>query len=530
MKTLLLHVPKFNNFYKPVGDFMWLNYMPMGLLAVADFANRQGLDIEVVHLGVEWVENRGFQVKELIDNRPDIGAVGMSLHWHHQAYDTIEVARRLKEIRSDIFIFFGGDTASFFHQEIIEQYPIIDAVVRGHGERPLLRLLEALRDKKGLDKVPNLTWREGVRVRKNEFSYVGDAEIISDLNYTNFSLLRHATTYVRYVGLPFFFSKGFTREQNYRYFTIRSPVFPVAIGRGCPFNCSWCSGSQVPQYRLINGLRGFIYRSHDSVIRTVKEALAAGYGVMHTAMDPEPATQEYFIELWRRIRREKIQTQWMFECNGLPSNAFIREFRKTFPGPASTLALSPECGNEALRLKHKGPGFTTEAFLAKMDRLDGLGVTTEIFFTYGLPGENEDLLNDTISLQKAIWKRYRNVRALRTLSIEIEPGAPWHLEPERFGIVTDRLTFKDFFNAHAEQNQGTFTSFGYYIPDYFHLPLDSEEPYQDFADRLQAIKCRKFCFIHPNPKKGARPWQGRLFCNIVSRLIRLKPRDYSRPY
>ena len=49
MKTLLLHVPKFNNFYKPIGDFIWLNYMPMGLLAIADHAVQNGMDVEVVH-------------------------------------------------------------------------------------------------------------------------------------------------------------------------------------------------------------------------------------------------------------------------------------------------------------------------------------------------------------------------------------------------------------------------------------------------------------------------------------------------
>lgn len=530
MKTLLLHIPKFNNFYKPIGDFIWLNYMPMGLLAIADFVNRHGLTVEVVHLGVEWVENRNFRVDELVNDRPEIQAIGMALHWHHQAYDVIEVARRIKAIRKDIFIFVGGDTASFFHEEIIQDYPMIDAVVRGYGEKPVLDLLEALRNKKGLDQVQNLTWRDGKSTHQNKLSYTGDAEILSDLNFTNFSLLRHPATYIRHVGLPFFFAKGFTKELNFKLFTLRSPLLPVAIGRGCPFNCSWCGGSQEPQQRLISGLRGFIYRSHDSVIHTVKEGLAAGYRTMHTAMDPEPTTQEYFIELWHRIRYEKIETNWIFECNGLPSDIFLEEFRKTFPHKDSVIALSPECGNEALRLKHKGPGFTTNAFLCKMDHIDRLGISSECFFTYGIPGENESLLNDTISLQKLITKRYHKVRALRNLSIEMEPGAPWQLEPERFGIVTDRRRFRDFYQAHSEHNQGAFTSFGYYIPDYFNDPLDLERPYHDFAERMQALKCRKLCFIHPNPKKSGRPWQGRIFCNVASRLIALKPRNHSKPY
>lgn len=530
MKTILLHIPKFNNFYKPIGDFIWLNYMPVGLLAIADFVNRYGLEVEVVHLGVEWVENRKFRVDELVENRPEIKAVGMSLHWHHQAYDVIEVARRIKTIRRDIFTFIGGDTSSLFHEEIIRDYPMIDAVIRGHGEKPALVLLEALRDKKGLEHVPNLTWRDGSSVRQNELRYVGDAEGISDLNFTNFSLLRHPVTYIRYVGLPFFFAKGFTKEQNFKHFTLRSPLLPVPVGRGCPFNCTWCGGSQVPQQRLISGLKGFVYRSHDSVIRTVKEGLAAGYRTMQTSMDPEPATQEYFIELWRRIRHEKIETNWMFECNGLPSDTFLEEFCKTFPGQDSVIALSPECGNEALRLKHKGPGFTTRDFLNKLDHMDRLGISAEIFFTYGMPGENENLVNETVSLQKTLIKRYRHVRALRNLSIEMEPGAPWQLEPERFGIVTDRRCFRDFYNFHSGDDQGTYTSFGYYIPGYFDNPLDPKRPYRDFAERMQAIKCRKLCFIHPNPKKSGRPWQGRLFCNVVSRLIALKPRSLSRPY
>jgi radical SAM superfamily enzyme YgiQ (UPF0313 family) len=286
----------------------------------------------------------------------------------------------------------------------------------------------------------------------------------------------------------------------------------------------------VPQRRFVSGLRGFIYRSHDSVIRTIRDALSAGYGIMHTGTDPEPETQEYFIELWRRLRREGIETRWLFESNGAPSNTFIEEFHKTFPDKLSTITVSPECGNEDLRFQHKGPAITTRALFDTMDHMDRLGITTEVFFTFGLPGENEELLMETIFLQKMIHKRYRHIRAVRTFAIEVEPGAPWQMEPERFGIVTNRRSFHDFHDAHSDHNQGAFTDFGYYIPDYFKKPLDPQRPYQDFAMRMQAIKCKRFCFLHPNPKKGGRPWKGRMFCHLTSRLIRLKPRNIYRPY
>lgn len=532
MKTLLLHVPKFNNFYKPIGDYIWLNYMPMGFLAMGDFLDKNGLSVEIVHLGVEWVENRDFHIDELIVDKPEIKSIGLSMHWHHQAYDAIEVARRIKDVRNDIFIFLGGDTASFFHEEIINDFKMIDGIIRGHGEKPVLDLLQALKDNRQLDTVPNLTWRDKKgSTRINPVGYVGNAKIISELNYGNFSLIRHADCYVKYVGQPFFFAKGFTKQRNVKMFSLSAPLFPIAIGRGCPFNCTWCGGSQIPQQRKINGLKGFIYRSHDSVIETIQQAIKAGYGIMHSCMDPEPTTQEYFLELWNQIYRENIDVDWMFEANALPSNTFLKQFKKTFPGKNSLITLSPECGNEELRLKHKGPGFTTKALFEKLDTMNRLAIPTEIFFTYGLPGENIRLLEETITLQREIVKRFRCVRAIRTLSVEMEPGAPWHLEPERFGIVTNRRSFSDFYKAHGDPGNDTFTSFGYYIPDYFDNALDPQDPYQDFAKRMQAIKCRKFCFIHPNPEKcGKHPWQGRLFCQVASTLISLKPRNLSKPY
>ncbi len=529
MKTLFLHVPKFNNHYKPIGDFIWINYMPMGFLAIADHINRNGFDVEIVHLGVEWVENRNIKLDNLIAD-PDIKVVGMTLHWHYQSYDVIEAARRIKETRPDIFIFIGGYTATYFHDEILHDFAMIDAVVRGDGEEPVLQLMKALRDDKGLDAIDNLTWRDGKEVKINEHCYIGDEEAISKLNFTNFSLLRNANTYIQYIGLPFFFAKSFTKEQNFRQFTIRSPLLPMPIGRGCPFNCTWCGGSHIPQQQKISKRVGFVYRSHESVLQTIKEGMAAGYQTMHTATDPEPTTQEYFIELWREIRKAGIETNWMFECNGLPSDTFVEEFHKTFPGPDSIIALSPECGNEELRLRHKGPGFTTKAFYEKMDTIDSMGISTEIFFSYGLPGENEDLLEDTISMRKEIMRRYKNVRGLRTLSIEMEPGAPWQIEPEKYGIVTNRKTFRDFYEAHSEGINSTYNTFGYYIPDYFKKPLDPARPYEDFADRMQKIKCKKLCFLHPNPKKFGKPWQGRLLCTVASNLLKLKPKNFAKPF
>jgi hypothetical protein len=379
LKILLLHVPSFNNTYRPIGDFIWLNYMPMGLVALAAEVSARGLRCEIVHLGVEWALDRSFRVESLVAD-PDIGAVGVTLHWHHQSFDAIEVARAIKRVRPDIYTFLGGDTASFFHEEIVRDFPVIDAVVRGHAEHPLPRLLEAVRNRAFPETLENVTFRRGEKIVAGELVCRTTTESLDHLDYTAFHLIRHHETYIRDFGLPFFHAKRFSLEQNRRLFSLGTPMFPVPIGRGCPFSCTWCAGSHHSQKRHVSGMKGFCYRSHDRVIDSVVRAWEAGYGLMQSAMDPEPASPDYFVELFARLAPLRLPVSWMFECNGLPTTGFLQAFRKAFPDPDSLVALSPECGNEKMRLAHKGPGFTNEALFSKLAEMDDLNVPVELFF------------------------------------------------------------------------------------------------------------------------------------------------------
>ncbi|RLB05978.1 MAG: hypothetical protein DRG50_06255, partial [Deltaproteobacteria bacterium] len=51
-----------------------------------------------------------------------------------------------------------------------------------------------------------------------------------------------------------------------------------------------------------------------------------------------------------------------------------------------------------------------------------------------------------------------------------------------------------------------------YIPRYF--PDLGEDPGRKFQKRLQEIKCRSFCFIHPKSRKSSSPFWGRMLCRV----------------
>lgn len=524
LSCLFVHTPKMNNFYRPLGDFLWINFMPMGLLAVADWVNRHGFPTRIVHRGVEWIENHGFSIVDRVRQYNPV-IVAMSLHWHQQSYDVIEVAREIKAACPDVFLVLGGYTASFYHDEILRDYDCVDGVIRGDAETPMLELIKRLADGQGdLAGVPNLTWRHEGELVENPFDYVGKREQVGQLRFTNLSLLDNHKTYVQCIGLPFVYVKAESKKANFMKYSIRSPLFPLCIGRGCPVDCAYCSGSHSTQKQL-SGRNGYFYRSIDKVIESVLEAKEYGYETMHTAFDPEPRRQKYFIRLWQEIRKRGIEVEWFFEGNGLPSREMVDEFAKTFPSPKSVIAVSPETGSERVRKMNRGFFFSNEDLLDTLAYIDSKGISMEVFFTYGIPFEKEADLHETIRLRDEIGRRFKHVTGMRALSIEIEPGAPWQLDPEKYGIQTNLRTFRDFYEAHSDASEGTYTRLGYHIPDFFEDgPVDEKT----FAERIQAIKCKHFCFIHPNPRSYGRPWQGRMLCRVASLVNKLRPSKASR--
>ena len=518
LDCLIIHTPKFNNYYKPVGHFMWVNYMPLGLLGIADYLDRRGIRCRVLHQGIEWMNDRSWRIEDYLGSvAPSV--VALSLHWHYQAHDVIQSCERIRKILPGAAIVLGGATASFFHDEIVGNHGCVDAVIRGDGEVPLLEFARRVkRSEKDFSEVPNLTWRDSRgQVVCNGVAYCADEKMLNELRFARIELLENYRTYIDYVSLPFIVVKGIPRKLNFKMFTARSMLFPLCVGRGCSFDCTWCGGSFTSQKDYISCRRRVVWRGYDAVIADIRQALDYGYQAMYTVFDPTPEDQSYFVGLFKRIREEGLTQRmgWMHEATGVTSREFVDEFAEMFSPGFRVIALSPETGNEEIRRRNKGYFCSNSEYLGMLDYIASKKVNVEVFFTYGIPGENEDLLKDTFKMRREIVKRYGGQNCLRALSIELEPGAPWHIHPEKYGIVASRRTFADFLKAHTLEKAGTYTNLGYYIPRYFKEPLNHEDPEADFAGRLQRLKCKHFCFIHPDGRKTSSPFWGRMLCRAM---------------
>ncbi len=421
---IFVHVPKSNK------DGQRASIMPMGLIALADFLTRNGIGTQVLNVDAELSEDPDFDLIEYVRGRT--GIVCMDLHWHHQSYDVIDTARRMKHGIADIKIILGGMTAGFFAEEIIKDFPFVDFIIKGDSEEPLLMLCKVLTGKSemAIGSLRNLVYQKN-GVRSNPHTYVTPAGTLDDMRFSNFSLMKNAEACL-HISLE---SQEGKKEAN--------KTFYYNIGRGCPVSCSFCGGSNTSQ-RIIRNCGKVIFKSTESAILDLNGMLGYGIGKWYTSFDPLPGTGAY-QDLFRRIRKEGIGINCVFECWRLPTRGFIEDFKRTF-GTESMIIISPETGSERVRRINKGYFYGNDELEETLDHITKMGVKCMLSFSAGLPFETREDVDATISYILRLRRIYPSL-GMTASTIEMEPASPWFIRPDRYCITTNRKSFMDFYNA-----------------------------------------------------------------------------------
>jgi len=154
-------------------------------------------------------------------------------------FDTLlRVARLIRSIDGSIRIAAGGYHVTLMAEELSQNPDLpLDFMVRGEGELTMTELADALEDNRPLNPVQGLSFRDGDRWVHNTRRPLLDV-----------SMLR----------LP-------DRESRLskRYYYLGLPIDVVETSRGCPFNCKFCSITNMygnsfrafPEERIVADLR-----------------------------------------------------------------------------------------------------------------------------------------------------------------------------------------------------------------------------------------------------------------------------------
>ncbi|MCP2250111.1 B12-binding domain-containing radical SAM protein [Lentzea aerocolonigenes] len=214
---------------------------PLGILSIAAYLEADGHEVAVDDFVFRLQSGElkaGSAIydrcaEQILASDPDVVAFGTQCS---TGPSSLNIARRVKQLKPDVSIVLGGHDVSFLAPRYLEAFPYVDAVLGGEAELTIQKLAGALGGTRQWDGIAGLTWRDNGKIR-----FTLGEERVAELD----TLL--APSYHLVDDLERYFEHS------------RKPTILVDSGRGCAFACEFC------QTTLLNG-RKVRYRSVPSLV------------------------------------------------------------------------------------------------------------------------------------------------------------------------------------------------------------------------------------------------------------------------
>jgi radical SAM superfamily enzyme YgiQ (UPF0313 family) len=426
----------------------YYHVFPMGVFGMIDRLRAAGRRARIVNVGVEQALDPQFSLARCLERyRPRV--VCLDLHWYVHSFSQIELARQVRALTAAPIV-LGGYTASFFAAELVRDHPFIDGVIRGEGDVTLPAFVAASESGEW-EEVPGLTWRRDGEIVENPAAVPANDELDA-IRYADLEALDNWPAYV---------STSSAAGPVIFLYPPKTParVFYLPIGRGCSVNCSYCTAARASTGPLMNRAKRY-YRPIDAVVDDFVRLAGQGIETVVLEYYPAPPNDDYYEELFARLREKRLNIGVNFGAWSLPTPRLVDAFARTFNPDWSCLSFSPESGSEKVRELNKGQSYGNAQVYELAARLAERQVYFSVHFGLGFPGEDWPEFAQTLKMQRRLRGpgRYLSIRA-----IPLEPGSPMFVNPEKFGVRRFWTCFADYYNHFRElsENRVPTHAFGY---------------------------------------------------------------------
>jgi len=274
--------------------------------------------------------------------------------------------------KNNLRVVLGGPHASCLPEATLRDTGA-DFVIIGEGEETLLELADTLKNSASVTGIRGLATLGG-NITKREF--------IADLDTLPFPDWRQI-------------DPRKCKKAPHGAVVKNFPVAPVITSRGCPFACKFCASPNL-------WARKIRFRSAENVVDEI-EYLIHDFGVKEIHFEDDNLTlkKEHIERICNLILKKKIKISWATP-NGVRADTLdsglVRLMKKS---GCYFLVFGIESGSQKIL-----DNIRKETDLAAIERAAGIarseGIITQGFFIFGLPGETEATIKETINFAKRI--------------------------------------------------------------------------------------------------------------------------------
>jgi len=431
LDLLLLHSPTIYDFRKrigihgPISDVVpstpVFEMYPIGFASLSEYLERHGLRVRIVNIALKMLKDEGFDVEKFIKRQNPV-AFGLDLHWMAHVQGTLAIAEIIKRVHPKTPVLLGGLSATYYHEEILREYPFIDFVVRGDStEKPVLQFLQTLKGDRNFKTIPNLTWRdEKNEIRVNPLTNVPDN--LDDIAIDYRHIMKKVVRYADPTGYQPFIDW-------YSY-----PVTAVFTCRGCSYHCKTCGGS-AKTFRSMANRKKPAYRDPKLLaqdIFNISDHLHAPVMIIGDIFQPG---KEYGLAFLQELKKKRIKNHIAFEFFVPPSRTLLEKIAESVLN--FNIEISPESHDEEIRRTFGRP-YDNQA-MEKMiaDSIDLGCKRIDLFFMTGLPKQTYASVMETVDYCRFLLEKFRPydklIPFISPLAPFLDPGSSVFEEPEKYG-------------------------------------------------------------------------------------------------
>jgi anaerobic magnesium-protoporphyrin IX monomethyl ester cyclase len=287
----------------------------------------------------------------------------------------LETAAAIKQSSPETFVALLGSHVTYFDRETVAENPGVDAVIRGEFEYTAADLGLALQDGGNLSGVQGITYRDDDGdVRRNP-----DRPLFEPLDRMPFP------------------ARHIVQGEGYRA-GIYSGGYPTAMvsSRGCPYRCTFCLWPDV--------LYGHKFRARGAanVVGEIEEAVRVhGHDEIYFDDDTFTIDRQRVMDVCRMIQERGLEreVEWIAQCRVDTVDREMLEAMKA--ANCGYILFGVESGSPEM-LKKMKKGITLDRVRQAFKLTREVGIKTQAFFLFGMPGETQETIQETIEFAKEI--------------------------------------------------------------------------------------------------------------------------------
>lgn len=363
--------------------------LPLGIMSLATVCNlEKDIHAKIVDFGYLFSNGllmKSYSLDENIETMcsylMNLGADIICFYSMCSSYHlNVILSKKIKERSTHTIVFFGGPHASLTAEDSLRAFPWVDYIGVDEGEKTIVPLLHGAIS----GRVENLL---GVAYRAQNGDIIVNRAPICDVN-----------------TLPFI-------DYSIDGIKIGDSV-PIDVGRGCPFNCAYCSTKTFWK-------QCFRLKDIERIVFEIKQ-IKQQYGVSRFSFvhDLFTVNKQNILKFCEEILEEKISITW--SCSARLDTLTDELLEKMSDAGCRDIFLGIETGSSKMqKIINKNLDLNLiDKLIFFVNKYKSIDFTCS--FMYGFPMETIDDLKETLDLIRRIWKA--GVTSIQLHKVTFLPG------------------------------------------------------------------------------------------------------------